>query len=146
MSAIMLSATLISYEIPNEPINRSVEINTTPLNVVDRIENEPEVDENALSIELESIDSENNRLLAQRDLKSLIRSKDVTKPFNYQTSDYCDFKYKKEGKLKKITCSNHVFKRSITKHFENSKFESISSRNHLSDHEFTLRYKHDETH
>jgi len=142
----MLSATLLSYEIPNEPINRSVEINTIPLNAVDRVEKKTEPDENAFSIELESIDSENNRLLAQRDLKSLLRSKDVRKPFNYLPSDYCDFKYKKEGKLKKISCSNHVFKRSITKHFENSEFESISSRNNLSDHEFTLRYKHDETH
>ncbi|ELP6119180.1 TPA: hypothetical protein I7730_14525 [Vibrio vulnificus] len=140
----MISATLISYEIPNEPINRTVEINTTPLDMVGIQQTPHENKEPLVSIEIESIDIENNRLLAQRALKSLIKSKKVRRPFNYSESDYCDFKYKKKGKLKAITCSNHVFKRSLTMNIENEEFEKIPLLNNLSEEEFTLRYKHDE--
>lgn len=78
---------------------------------------------------LQDVESENNRLLLQRDIQREINLRSIMKPFNYRPDDYCKLGLSKNKKNIVINeCSNHVFKRAIYLAIENGHLNELVSK------------------
>ena len=80
---------------------------------------------------LSDIELENSRLLLQRELQRILSESDIKKPFNFKKDDYCTLSINKNKKISIVSCSNHVFKRTIELSLKSNDVRQAVSKYHF---------------